>query len=119
MTARSTEQLRVASAHDTGLPLLRRHPSRRAVSTTPVDRSTRMVVVSRTQRPSPCLGRVGIHDSLSGPAQSSRVLRPVVLQLDFLEPFPEASSVAIARHVCSVATEVYHQFLGQDLHLRD
>jgi hypothetical protein len=50
---------------------------------------------------------------------SSLALRPVTLQLDSLEPRPEASSVAIAPHVCSVATEVYHQFLGQDFHLLD
>ena len=78
-------RLDVASAHDSGSPVLRRHPSQRAVSTTPVDRSTLMVVVGRTRRPSPCLGRVGIHDRLSGPAPSSRVLRPVALQLDLLE----------------------------------
>src|SRR6516162_11313155 len=42
--------------------------------------------IDRTQPPSPWLRRVGIHDSLSGLAQSSRVLRPVELRLDFLEP---------------------------------
>jgi hypothetical protein len=41
------------------------------------------------------------------------------LQLDLLEPCPEASAVAITPHVCSVATEVYHQLLGQDFHLLD
>jgi hypothetical protein len=40
--------------------------------------------VDWTRRPSPCLGRVGVHDSLSGPAQSSRVLRPAELRLDSL-----------------------------------
>lgn len=78
-----------------------------------------MVVVNRTQRPSPCLGRVGVHDSLSGPAQSSHVLRPVALQFDLLEPFLEASVAAVAHYACSIATEVYHQLLGQDFHLLD
>ena len=41
------------------------------------------------------------------------------LTLDLLEPFLGASVAAIAHHVCSVATEVYHQLLGQDLHLLD
>ena len=47
------------------------------------------------------------------------MLRPVALQLDFLEPCPEASAVAVTHHACSVTTEVHHQFLGQDLHLLD
>ena len=32
---------------------------------------------------------------------------------------PEASPAAVAHRGCSVATEAYHQFLGQDLHLLD
>jgi hypothetical protein len=47
------------------------------------------------------------------------VLRPVALQRDLLEPFQEASVAAVARYACSIATEVYHQFLGQDFHLLD
>jgi hypothetical protein len=43
----------ILGTHGHGSPVLPRHPSRRAVSTTPVDRSTLMVVVRRTRRPSP------------------------------------------------------------------
>ena len=41
------------------------------------------------------------------------------LQFDLIEPCPEASAAAVTRRVRSVATEVYRQFLGQDLHLLD
>jgi hypothetical protein len=78
-----------------------------------------MVVMSPTRRPSPWLGRVGVHDSLSGPAQSSLALRPVALRLDSSNLCPEASRLAVARRTRSVATEAYHQFLGQDFHLLD
>jgi hypothetical protein len=47
------------------------------------------------------------------------MLRPVALQLDLLEPFLEASAAAVAHCACSIATEVYHQFLVQDFHLLD
>lgn len=47
------------------------------------------------------------------------MLRPVALQSDSLERVPEASAATVTRRVCSVATEVHHQFLGQDLHLLD
>ena len=50
------------------------------------------VAGARKQRPD----RVGVHDSLSGPARSSHALRPVVLQLDCIELCPEASSAAVA-----------------------
>ena len=47
------------------------------------------------------------------------MLRPVTLQLDLLEPL----SGGFSRGDCSPrllrATQVYHQFLGQDLHLLD
>ena len=47
------------------------------------------------------------------------VLDEMITRLFSRRPFPEASAVAVTHHVCSVATEVYHQLLGQDLHLLD
>jgi hypothetical protein len=48
------------------------------------------------------------------------MLRPVAWQIRLSRTLcPEASTAAVTHHACSVATEVYHQFLGQDFHLLD
>ena len=52
-TMRDSRQETTPLLHD-GM-MLPRHPSRRAVSTTPVDSPTRTVAVRRTHRPSPRL----------------------------------------------------------------
>jgi len=76
--------------------------------------------LDRIRRPSPCLGRVGIHDSLSGPAQSSLALWPAKLQPDFLGLLSGRLRTAqLPKPLAPVATGVYHQLPGQDFHLQD
>ena len=47
------------------------------------------------------------------------MLRPVVLQLDYIEPLSGGFRHGSCPRTCSVATEVNRQFLGQDFHLLD
>lgn len=57
--------------------------------------------------------------SLSGPARSSLALWPAKLRLDSTNLCPTALGTAVASRPCSLATEVYRRFLGQDFHMLD
>jgi hypothetical protein len=75
-----TAPLRPLPSSRTGLPRLRDPLSRRAVPTTPVDRSRCICrLLPWSVLPSPNSGRVGVHNFLSRPAQASHTLRPVDL----------------------------------------
>src|SRR5437016_1290892 len=63
--------------------------------------------------PSPVIGRVGIHDELSRPAQASLTLRPVrLLARPKADVCPEAPTQPVTRPSRSVATMLINNYMG-------
>jgi len=63
--------------------------------------------------PSPVIGRVGIHDELSRPAQASLTLRPVRLLARLkADVCPEAPTQPVTRPSRSVATMLINNYMG-------
>src|SRR5216684_2648038 len=114
------ERLDVASAHDDGPPVLRGHPSRRAVSTTPADSpitprfrrldSAAFPVNRAGRRPRQSFGACSEFTRVTARRVAARLSRT---------SFRRPSNPSVTWRVRSVATEVYRKLLGQDLHLLD
>lgn len=100
--------------------MLRTRLSRHAVTTTPAKRGRFIVLpLPSALQPSPCLGRVGLRNSLSGPARCSHMLRPTIPLTAFRRLCLPGSHGFVTSTMAGIAPRLGRPLPGQDFHPLD